>query len=165
MQPSIQIVQDFTLAESIRTTLFIAARMKIIQRVFIFGIIISALGGVMELMLFKGSKGWLSVLFSFLIVPLFMLLFFGGLLTIIVMIMYRLNPNVFKGNTYKFTSWGMERIYRGRNYTASWRQFTGFKETGRFIYLFMDKECHPIQKRFLSHNEIATIVSFVKGSI
>ena len=68
---------------------------------------------------------------------------------------------IYRGITYRFTHWGMERIGTKTEATIPWRDFQNLKETRSFFLLFVKEKVkedrvsniHVIQKRMFASPE------------
>ncbi len=146
MRDEVQVNQNLTLLESLEVLFFLMSRMKIIRGIFLIVVSLSILSEILNI---DKTKDGFELVMGFVSAPLFFIAFFAGLPSIAVILIYKLKPNIFKGISYKFNYLGLETSTISTNRTILWDEFNGYRETKKFIYLFLDKNCHVIQKRLL----------------
>ena len=147
----------------LRINLYIISRIKLIRGIFLAVTVASYISGILKVYTTTDTPDLLELSMHFIFAPLIILVFFGGLPSFFLIAIYTFKPIIFKGNIYKLTDWGMEITTSKTAIILNWSEFNGYKETNKFIYLFLDKDCHIIQKRLLKNPEeldwIKTVLS------
>jgi hypothetical protein len=85
--------------------------MKLVKRLFLLSFIISLGSLVLDLATTSEDvKNARHIIFDSLMYPLFLFAFFFAFIIIASILLMTLRSNYFKGVTYTFTHWGMERL-------------------------------------------------------
>ena len=142
-----------TLRELVQASLYIGLKSKIIKRFFLFFIPLAALCIVLGFVTTKDLFYWqaaLQVLIPFVVMAAIFFIFILVVNALVLLI----KPDNFRNVVYQFTHWGMTRSAKGFDFSRPWRDFTKFKETPSFFFLYISaNDAHIIQKRMFG-NEI-----------
>jgi len=145
--------QELTFAEYLQSTIYISLRMKIVKRIFFFAVAIGILGGLLNTFLIeKPAEHWYQPTIQFILAPLFMICFFTIFITIISAIVYNRMRKHFKGITFHFNHWGIEKRGDGVDFSTPWRKALKLKENNKFLFLYIgENTAYIFQKRMFSH--------------
>jgi len=157
MKDTYTIAQNFSYGDYLNFSLYQLPRLRIMRRLIIYFIALGILG---QLTSFLGPDHKFTFNWEFFIIPIaslsaFFLLFYP--LAALYVIHFR--PHLFRGITYRFTHWGMERIGTTTEATVPWRDFRNLKETKSFYLIFVREtikenvvnNIHVIQKRMFAN--------------
>jgi hypothetical protein len=160
--------EKLTLREYLAANLFVAARMKMIRKIILFGFIIGLLNASLDLTSpANNNENLLFIILKFLFVPLFLFLFFSIGIILLCVLIYKFKPLVFQGASYRFNHWGMEKSGDTLNLSAPWSQFKKHQENSAFLFLYTtETNAYIIQKRmFCNVDELDAFKAFIRDKI
>lgn len=158
--------QNLTPGEFFSVFIYSMVRMKIVKRLVLFLFVVAALSACLEFLSALGNVKIYSILLPFLYMT-FPVAFIATAGLLISVLFFLLKPNHFKDITYTFTHWGMEKKGRDFELTKPWSKFLKFKETKKFVLLYMTKNDPEIIKKkiFENHRELADFMLFIKSKL
>ena len=157
MKDTYTIAQDFSYGDYLNFSLYQLPRLRMMRRLFIYFIALGILG---QLSSFLGPAHKFTFSWGFFYIPVASLsVFFLLFYPLAALYVIRVKPHLFRGITYRFTHWGMERIGATTEATVPWRDFRNLKETKSFYLLFVKEtvkenkvdNIHVIQKRMFAN--------------
>jgi hypothetical protein len=168
MQETFTINQELKLSESLNVSYYIATRMRLMKRIFLFVLFIGAVNTFLDFILPVGHNlKWYGLIFDFAFLPFFILLFFSVFILLSTILIRIIKPNYFKNVTYRFTHWAIEKIGKNIEFTRPWNKVLKNQETKYFIFLYItENDAHIIQKRmFRDNEEIQNFKQFISQQI
>lgn len=166
MAENFKIIQTISFTDFLRVLFYELPKMKIVSRIFYFG---TAIGIVSVLMDFASpvqhQVAWYILISKLVMVPVVLITFvfvFGSLIALLLM---SLRPNHFKNVTFLFNHWGMTKTGTGFEFPRPWSQFTQYRETKRFFFLYItENDAHAIKKSsFESSAQLAEFKFFISA--
>lgn len=159
---------ELTFIEYLRFSIYVSLRMKIVKRIFTYGITIGILSGLLNTVFTdKPMAYWYQHVIQFIMVPLFMICFFTVFITIISAIIYYRMRKLFTGVTFYFNHWGIEKRGDGFTFSTPWRQVLKVKENNAFLFLYIkENAAYVFQKRmFANANEVEEFKDFLSSKM
>lgn len=152
MRENYTLQQGLTFAEYLLATIYVSLRMKIVKRIFFFGIAIGILNGLLNTFLIvKPVTHWYQPVIQFTLVPLFMICFFTTVITVVCAIIYNRMRKHFKGIIFYFNHWGIEKKGDGVDFSTPWKKALKMKENNKFIFLYIgENDAYIFQKRMFN---------------
>ena len=159
---------DFSFPEYLRMNFGSMIRMKMLRSLFYILTGVSVLRVLLEWGLVSDSK--INIFHAFvklLMLPGFLLLFLLVFTILFSLFIFKLKPHWVKGNQYLFNNWGLEKTGAGKDFSAQWGRFIKYRESSRFIFLYInDNISFPIQKRmFDNEDQLQSFRQFIEKKI
>ena len=162
MTDTFNLVQNISFLEAMEVSYYTMFRMKLIKRMLIGFSIVGFIGAFLN-----PNYKWYSILLQTLFLPLFLLTFFSVCFIVFYGLFMIIKPNYFKNIKIKFTHWGMEKSFNGKEFLNPWSKFIKYKENKKYIFLFYTKEVADAipKKLFNSENELADFKNLLSEKV
>ena len=168
MQETYILNEKFTFLEYLSITYIQVFKFKSIRWLFIFLGIIGILNGILNSTLSnKQAIVWYKITGQILLPVIFLFLFIIIGSAILTFLLMKLKPKLFSETKLTFTHWGMEKTSEVINYSAPWSKFSKYKETRKFLFLYIsDKEYQVIKKEaFENETQLKLFKDFLAEKI
>ena len=164
MNDTFTIEQEFGTIEFINLICYQTLRTKILRRIMLF---VTAVDLMLLVSIYisagKNKINWYEEILGSLWPLIFILCFFIVSSSLIALLMMKIKPNNYKGITYTFTHWGMDKRGKEIEHSRQWSNFLSYHETKHFILLYITRnDAHVIQKRmFKDIEEQVRFIAFI----
>ena len=152
MQETYTVKYDLTWSEYFNLSIYMLSRMRIIRRIVVLVPVICLISALLGNLAPgrngpEGMRAYLSVLEAIVGVCGFFLV--ATLLMTAIVSLFK--PDIIRGQSYRFSAAGMERITPAIQVTIPWTEFYAIRESRSFFWLHMRRnnveQVHVVQKR------------------
>ena len=155
MQEFFVIKDDFTLSEYLRITFYVMSKTKIIRRLVLFVTVVGMVNMLLQFSLQKKQEtvAILSIITS-LMLPAFTILFLLVSGSLIILVLFKMRPDMFTGNEYTINNWGVHKKGKKLDVSIQWDKFRYYRESTEYFFLYInDNMQYIIKKKGFSNDE------------